>query len=482
MVMSKAPGDRSNTKPTSNDVRSEYEPVEPVDSREALLPAETHGQDSAPVHYRVYKRRWFGLIQLVLLNLIVSWDWLSFTALSNTSASYFGVSETAINWLSTAFLFAFCAVSPFVLWTINRGGPKAAIIIASVLILLGNWIRYAGTRTTGGHFGVVMFGQIVIGLAQPFVLTVPTRYSDLWFTSRGRISATALASLANPFGGALGQLINPFWASEPVDIPNMVLYVSIMATIASIPGFFIPAAPPSPPCASAAQEKYPVGQSLKAIVRSVEFWLIFIPFSVYVGFFNAFSTLLNQILSPYGFTEVQAGICGALLIVVGLVVSAITSSIFDRHNLSRRAIKVQVPIIGLCYLIFIWAPGTHTLAAPFIISSVLGAASFSLLPLALELLVEHAHPVSPEVTSVVCWTGSQLLGAIFLLIMNALKDDDSADPPYSMRRALLFEAAVALLVVPLPLCLGWFGRAANARSKRAEVDLSVMRPSQLSSL
>jgi FLVCR family MFS transporter 7 len=25
-------------------------------------------------HYRVYKRRWFGLIQLVLLNIVVSWD------------------------------------------------------------------------------------------------------------------------------------------------------------------------------------------------------------------------------------------------------------------------------------------------------------------------------------------------------------------------------------------------------------------------
>jgi FLVCR family MFS transporter 7 len=25
-------------------------------------------------HYRVYKRRWFGLAQLVLLNVVVSWD------------------------------------------------------------------------------------------------------------------------------------------------------------------------------------------------------------------------------------------------------------------------------------------------------------------------------------------------------------------------------------------------------------------------
>ena len=83
-----------------------------------------------PVH-RVYKRRWFGLIQLALLNVIVSWDvgamlacnlgrgltltvtqWLTFSAISDTSATYFHVSQKAINWLSTGFLFAFCFCSP----------------------------------------------------------------------------------------------------------------------------------------------------------------------------------------------------------------------------------------------------------------------------------------------------------------------------------------------------------------------------------
>jgi len=81
-------------------------------------------------------------------------------------------------------------------------GVKPAIFTASALILIGNWVRYAGTR--GNNFGAVMFGQILIGLAQPFVLAAPTRYSDLWFTDRGRISATAAMSLANPFGGAVG--------------------------------------------------------------------------------------------------------------------------------------------------------------------------------------------------------------------------------------------------------------------------------------
>ncbi|KAI9798526.1 MAG: hypothetical protein M1825_005331 [Sarcosagium campestre] len=435
-----------------------------------------HGAASHPINdFRVYKRRWFGLIQLVLLNIIVSWDWLSFSAVSTTSAEYFQVSESAINWLSTSFLFSFVFASPAVLYTLNKGGPRPAIIISSVLILLGNWLRYVGARASGGHFGVVMFGQILTGLAQPFVLAAPTRYSDLWFTAQGRISATAVASLANPFGGALGQLIDPFWAVNASDIPNMVLYIAIIATVACIPSFFIPARPPTPPCPSAAEAKIPLSGTLPKLVRSVEFWLVFIPFSIYVALFNAFSTLLNQILSPYDFSETSAGICGALLIVTGLLASAATSPYLDRHkHLTVAFIKTAVPVIGLAYLAFVWAPGTRSAAAPYVIAAVLGGASFSLVPIALEWLVDVTHPVSPEITSVGCWAGGQLLGGVFLLAMDALKMGEAADPPFGMGRALVFQAVVALAVVPLPLFLGVGGRA--VRASRIEADRSASSP------
>lgn len=117
-----------------------------------------------------------------------------------------------------------------VIWTLNRGGPRSSIITASALLLAGNWIRYAGTRAGSGNFGVAMLGQILIGFSQPFVLTAPTRYSDIWFTGQGRTSATAVASLANPLGGALGQLIGPLLATDPEQIPNLVLYVSIIVS------------------------------------------------------------------------------------------------------------------------------------------------------------------------------------------------------------------------------------------------------------
>ena len=426
--------------------------------------------------YKLYKRRFFGLAQLILLNIVVSWDWIAFAPVSTTAATYFNTTESVINWVSTVFLFAFCVATPFTFWALNTRGPKFSIIVAACLLLVGSWVKYGGTRAN--NFGPVMLGQLLIGFAQPFVLAAPATYSNLWFNASGRTTATAVASLANPFGAALGQLISPFWASKPSDIPNMILYISIISSVACIPAFFIPARPPTPPTAANAsvpnESISAILADLKKLVTSLEFLLIYSSFSIYVGFFNAFSSLLNQILEPYGFTETEAGLAGAVLIVVGLVSAAISSPLIDKYKFYLIYIKIAVPVIALSYLVFIWAPPSRSVPYAFLICGVLGAASFGLVPVALEFLVEIHYPLGPELASTACWSGGQLLGGIFILIMDALRKGSGGDPPYNMQKALYFQAVVALAVMPLPLCLGLFGRKGHVRRKRWESERSGM--------
>lgn len=247
--------------------------------------------------------------------------------------------------------------------------------------------------------------------------------------------------------------------------------------MACIPSFFIPANPPTPCSPSSAEAKQPILSSIKTLFTLPEFYMILVPFTVYVGLFNSISSIINQILFPYGFSETDAGIAGAILIVVGLVTSAITSPIIDRSKKYLLAIKLQVPIIAVCYLAFIWAPPTRTVAAPYAILALLGAASFSLVPVVLEYLCEITHPVSPEVTSTIAWAGGQLLGGIFILISGALTDGPSGgaggDVPYNMQRALWFQAILAIVVVPLPLALGMFGRSRTVRLRRVEADKAL---------
>jgi len=420
--------------------------------------------------YKVYKRRWIGLVTLMLMNIMISWGWITFAPVSTSSQTFFKLSSvSSINWLSTVILFAYIAISPLVIFTLHRYGVKTALYFAALFSVCGAWIRYIGARidsSEGGHYGVVMFGQILIGFAQPFVLGAPAYYSDIWFTSRGRVTANALISLSNPLGAALGQLVDPFLVSQPSNIPSMLLYVAIITTVVTVPILFVKSRPPTPPCPSSAEEKVPLKDAIFRIAGSLEFWLIFILFSILVGFFNASSSLLNQILEPYGFSEDEAGIGGAILIVSGLVASAIVSPIIDRSHSFMLAIRLLVPIIAACYIALIFAPQSRSLAPPYIVLAILGASSFSLLPLSLEFTVEITHPVSPELTSTLLWGGGQLFGAIFIIVMTALGDRHGGN----MKQALIFEAIVACFAAIAGMCLGWGDRSLRVQARRITAD------------
>jgi hypothetical protein len=212
--------------------------------------------------------------------------------------------------------------------------------------------------------------------------------------------------------------------------------------------------------------------AIKQLLGMLEFWLILVPFAVYVGFFNSVSSLVTQILTPYGYSETDSGIAGAILIVVGLVTAAIMSPITDRWKHYLGSIRVLVPIVVASYIGLIFAPASPAGIAPsYVVMALMGASSFALLPIVLEYLVEITYPFSPEIGSTICWTGGQLLGACFILIQDALKAGAKADPPSNMRNALIFAAVVSFVAAPFPLVIGLFGR--DVQRRRLEVDRGV---------
>ena len=70
-----------------------------------------------------------------------------------------------------------------------------------------------------------------------------------------------------------------------------------------------------------------------------------------------------------------------------------------------------------------------------------------MLPLSLELSVELTHPVAPEVSACIYWVGGQLLGGIFIIVMDALRDANGK-PPQNMTKSLIFEAVLCCLAAP----------------------------------
>ncbi|KAK6332705.1 hypothetical protein TWF696_002730 [Orbilia brochopaga] len=267
----------SNALSSGDGMHSKQDLVAEVADQEAAAQLATFEQAPA---YRIYRRRWLGLITLMLMNIMISWGWIAFAPVSESTRLFFRLEHvSSVNWLSTVILLSYICISPLAIYSLNRFGVRAALIFAAGFSVAGVWLRYVGARvnsSNGGHFVVVMLGQILIGFGQPFVLGAPAFYSDLWFTSKGRVTANALISLSNPLGAALGQLIDPFLVAQPGDIPNMLLYTAIITTVVTSPILAVQSRPPTPPCPSAAQEKLPFRSAIFKVAASLEFWLIFI--------------------------------------------------------------------------------------------------------------------------------------------------------------------------------------------------------------
>jgi len=71
----------------------------------------------------------------------------------------------------------------------------------------------------------------------------------------------------------------------------------------------------------------------------------------------------------------------------------------------------------------------------------------------------------------VCWTAGQFGGAIFILVMDKLKTQGEKG---DMRWACVFQAVLCVVVVPLPLCLGFFGTGGElGRRNKAVADGSA---------
>ncbi|KAF5553667.1 permease of the major facilitator superfamily [Fusarium mexicanum] len=291
--------------------------------------------------YRTYKIRWFGLVVLTLLNIMVSWSWLTFTPVTSSTAEFYKVDETMVNWLSSIFVFANFAMTLVTIKLLDWG-LRPTLISGSALLLIGNWVRYAGSYSSDGNIvSVVAVAQALLGMSQSLVLSAPTRFSETWFTSQGRVTATAVMSLANPIGAAIGSIVVPLWTNEPSDISSVVLYVAIIADIG-----------------------------------------------------------------------------GGLLIVLGLIFSAITAPIIDRTKKFILVIKCGVVNGGLCYLALVWIPSIKEIGALYAILCCIGISSLSIVPVVLEVLTEFSYPAGAEITSTTAWAGGQLLGGCFIILGN----------------------------------------------------------------
>ncbi|KAK2115147.1 hypothetical protein P7K49_005773 [Saguinus oedipus] len=182
--------------------------------------------------------------------------WLSFAPVADVVAEHFGLSMEQINWLSLVYLVVSIPFGVAAIWVLDSVGLRGAVSWTprhgplwdragapafgyeipaagepSRATILGAWLNFAGSvlrivpcvaAGTRNAFAFLMGGQSLCALAQTLVIFSPAKLAALWFPDHQRATANMLATMSNPLGILVANVLSPALVKKGEDIPLMV--------------------------------------------------------------------------------------------------------------------------------------------------------------------------------------------------------------------------------------------------------------------
>jgi MFS family permease len=386
--------------------------------------------------FKLYSYRWVVLAVFMFINITIQILWISYAPITGLAARYYGVSDLQIGLLAMSFMLAFIPLSIPVSWIIDTYGFRIAVSIGAVLMGVFGLLR----GLAGQNYLLVLWSTIGIAIAQPFLLNAWTKMPANWFGNEERASAVGLITLSSLVGTALGMILTPLMA-DSLPIPTIqLIFGSVAASSTILFLIFARESPPTPPCPPGDEVRSLMLDGLKHAFTVKAFWLFLAVFFIAMGIFNGVTTWVEDIIRPRGFSPIDAGTVGALMLAGGVIGAVVLPPFSDKQH-KRRIYLVAGFLLAIpCLVGLTYASNPIFL---FISSFFLGFFLVGVSPIGIQYAAEITHP-TPEGTS----NGLiQLFGqasVVFVYGMEATKASDGTFTP-----SLLIATALLILSVLL---------------------------------
>ncbi|XP_035504994.1 solute carrier family 49 member A3 [Scophthalmus maximus] len=399
------------------------------------VPREPNPELKKLLLFKVYKRRWFVLLVLCLLNCSNAMIWLTFAPVADQSARYLKVSLEAINWLSLVYMVVAIPLSFATTWMLDTLGLRITLILGSWLNMFGAILRYLAVQPGAGEanmYAIVMLGQTLGAVAQPLIIFTPTKLAALWFPEHQRATANTIASMSNPLGILLANIVSPTMARTADQIPVLLLAYAIPACLICFLATvgIRSSTPHTPPSASAESSgSEPFVQGIKLLLKNRAYLVLLLCFGSGIAAFTCFSTLLEQILCVQGYANDFAGLCGALFIVFGIVGAGALGLYVDKTKRFIEATKVNMSLTALALIAFsVVSLMRQQKVAVATVCSLFGFFGFSIYPVAMELSVECSYPVGEATSAGLIFVSGQVQSVLYIVLLQALTKRLAASP------------------------------------------------------
>ncbi|CAE7526049.1 FLVCR1, partial [Symbiodinium necroappetens] len=234
-------------------------------AKEAVLPT-----------WRADPARWRMLL-LYMFECMSNQDiWIGFAPIGSDVMTEYGVSATFVNFLSMIFMIVYLPANFPASYAMDVLGCRWALLVGGCLQTFGAILRCLPADAVTARY-LVMLGQALAAVGQPFFTDMPPKIAADWFPAYQRVLADTLASLAMPVGAAVGFVL-------PVALglcPMLYFHLAWSALFLSLTFFFFQAAPATPPSPTRKHhEGKSFGQELAAALSNGNLWCLILSFSL----------------------------------------------------------------------------------------------------------------------------------------------------------------------------------------------------------
>jgi MFS family permease len=319
-------------------------------------------------------------------------------------------------------------------------------------LALGAVLAAAGALAKGlhpGSFRMVLAGQVVLGLAQPFVLNAATTLGAKWFPLKERGLAVGLACLAQFLGITLAMVVGPLLvggdpakASYGQGLPALLgLYAIVTAGAALLCLAVVREAP----AGDGAEEAARLGalEGARSLFAHRDYRLLLVLFTAGLGIFNALSSTVDAVAARIGVVA-SDGLLGTWMLGGGmlgaLVLPALSDAAARRKPFMVACMAGTVPSVAC--LAFAGSL-THSVAAAYLLAKIaagcLGFFVLSAGPIGFQYAAEVGWPAPEASTQGPLLLAGQVSGIAFVALMG---------------RPALMGPVLAGFTVLAALCLG----------------------------
>jgi predicted MFS family arabinose efflux permease len=293
--------------------------------------------------------------------------WLTYAPITTDAAEHFGVSEGTIGWLSQVFPLFYVVLALPAGLALDRAF-RSTLATAAWLTAVGGAVRL-----TSDTFEAALAGQILIAIAQPFILNAVTKLATAALPAPERPKGIALGSAGIFAGTALALPLAP-----AVPLQTLLWIDLAVATAAAL-------------ALTVALRGIVTRREGTAELRTA--WprikrlcgVAFLGFGVFV----ALTTWLQTLLEPAGIEDTTAGWLLAAMVLAGVVTSALAPAPLARHGAERPFLRAAAVTAAAACLLLAVAPGAALIAV-----IPLGVALLGALPVLLELTERRTDAAS----------------------------------------------------------------------------------------